>query len=55
MARIYDEAAPSVSSVMDDRAQGFLDEVIQIVADAVNEAGGSVEGVAKPEPVNVAL
>ena len=54
MDRIYDEAAPSVSSVPDARAQQFLDEVIQIVCDAVVNAGGSVEGVAKREPASVA-
>ena len=53
MARIYDEAAPSVSSVPDARAQQFLDEVIQIVCDAVMYAGGSVEGVAKREPASI--
>ena len=53
MARIYDEAAPSVTSVMDMRTQEFLDEVIQIVHDAVEESGGSVQGVPNRESVHV--
>ena len=43
MGAIYDAAAPHVSySVMDAGAQRFLDEIIQIVHDAVEEAGGTV-------------
>lgn len=49
MGRIYDVAAPSISSVMDGLSQEFLDEVIQIIRDAVEKAGGSVEGVARRE------
>lgn len=45
MSGIYHEAAPSVTSVLDQTAQEFLDQVIQIVSDAVEEAGGSVVGV----------
>ena len=45
MSGIYDEAAPSVTSVLDPTAQEFLNQVIQIVSDAVEEAGGSVVGV----------
>ena len=44
MGRIYDEAAPSVSSVMDKQTQEFLNDVVQIVCDAVEDAGGWVEG-----------
>lgn len=43
MGRIYDEAAPSVSSTMDDRSQRFLDEVIDIVREAVEDVNGHVE------------
>lgn len=44
MAQIYDAAAPSITSALDTLSQQFLDEVIQIVREAVEEAGGSVEG-----------
>ena len=50
MGRIYDAAAPSISSVMDVATQDLLDQVIQIVSDAIKDAGGSIEGVAKYEP-----
>ena len=50
MGRIYDAAAPSISSVMDAATQGFLDQVIRIVGDAVEGTGGSVEGIMKREP-----
>ena len=50
MGRIYDAAAPSISSVMDETTQEFLDQVIQIVSDAVADAGGSVEGIVQREP-----
>ena len=50
MGRIYDAAAPSISSVMDAPTQGFLDQVIRIVGDAIEGAGGSVEGIMKREP-----
>ena len=42
LSRIYDDAAPSVTSVLDQTGQEFLNQVIQIVSDAVKEAGGSV-------------
>ena len=54
MVRIYDEAAPSISSAMDIQNQEFLDEVIQIVRDAIQEAGGSMEGVSDRETAGVA-
>lgn len=44
MSGIYHEAAPSVTSVLDQTAEEFLGQVIQIVSDAVEEAGGSVVG-----------
>ena len=50
MGRIYDAAAPSISSVMDAATQGFLDQVIRIVGDAVEGTSGSVEGIMKREP-----
>ena len=52
MAQIYDEAAPSVTSVMDRPTQEFLEEVIQIVKEAVQEAGGSVEGTPVRQSAN---
>ena len=45
MARIYEAAAPSISYVMDQSTQAFLDEVIEIVRTAVENAKGSVEGI----------
>ena len=51
MSGIYEEAAPSITSVPDPTAQEFLNEVIQIVNDAVEEAGGSVVGAQKGNPV----
>ena len=50
MGRIYDAAAPSISSVMDAPTQEFLDQVIRIVGDAIEGAGGSVEGIMKRDP-----
>ena len=52
--RIYDAAAPSLTSVMDIPTQTFLEDVIQIVNDAVEEAGGSVEGIAERDSAKVA-
>ena len=43
--RIYNAAAPSITSVTSITAQRFLDDVIQVVKEAVEEVGGSVEGV----------
>ena len=47
MDTIFRSAAPPITSVMNYRAQEFLSEVIDIIRDAVEDAGGSVEGVAK--------
>ena len=47
MAHIYEAAAPSISSVMDPPTQAFLDEVVEIVRTAVENADGSFEGVSK--------
>ena len=47
MAHIYEAAAPSISSVMNPPTQAFLDEVVEIVRTAVENADGSVEGVSK--------
>ena len=44
MGQIFDKAAPSVSSVMDMYSQRFRDAIIQIVREAVEEAGGTVRG-----------
>ena len=43
--RIYNAAAPSISSLVVPMAQQFLDDVIQVVKEAVEEVGGSVEGI----------
>ena len=51
MAQIYDAAAPSITSVTDASSQRFLDEVIQIVKEAVEDAGGSLEGVGERRTV----
>ena len=53
MDKIYKSAAPSITSTMDMPSQRFLNEVIQIVRDAVEDAGGSVEGIARHEIVSV--
>ena len=45
IAQICDAAAPSVTSVMDTVSEGFLNEVIMIVKEAVEEVGGSVLGI----------
>ena len=47
MAHIYQAAAPSISSVMDPPTQAFLDEVVEIIRVAVENADGSVEGISK--------
>jgi len=47
MAHIYEAAAPSISSIMEPSTQAFLDEVVEIVRTAVENADGSVEGVSK--------
>lgn len=50
MDRIYAAAAPSITSAMDLPTQDFLDQVIQIVNDAITKSGGSLKGIAKTEP-----
>ncbi len=45
MARIYEAAAPTVTSVMDMPVHQFMDEIYQIVNEAVQEAGGDVQGI----------
>ncbi len=47
VSAIYESAAPSIGSVMDSHAGDFLDEVLRIVRDAVEDSGGSVSGIAK--------
>ena len=42
MDRIYDAAAPSITSTMDPSSQEFLDEVKSIVRNSIKEAGGSL-------------
>ena len=54
MVRIYDEAAPSISAAMDVHNQDFLDEVIRIVRNAVEQQEGSLEGVKDRDNVGVA-
>ena len=53
MVQIYDEAAPSISAAMDVGNQEFLDEVIEIVRNAVEQQEGSVEGVKDRDNVGV--
>lgn len=53
MVQIYDEAAPSISAAMDVGNQDFLDEVIEIVRNAVEQQEGSLEGVKDRENVGV--
>ena len=43
--QIYEGAAPSVSSAMYGPAQEFFDQVLSVVTNTVEEAGGTVEGV----------
>jgi hypothetical protein len=43
--RIYNAAAPSITSVTGIAAQKFLDDVRQVVKKAVEEVGGRVEGI----------
>ena len=45
MSRIYEAAAPSISSNPDERTQEFLNQITLIVGGAVKEAGGTVEGI----------
>ncbi len=43
--RIYNSAAPSITSIRNIAAQNFVDDVIQVVKEAVEEVGGSLEGI----------
>ena len=54
MGQIYEAAAPSVASVMEAAAENFLNEVILIVHEAVEEVGGSVEGIRERNSASVA-
>ena len=45
MGRIYDDAAPSVASTMDEKGQEFLSAVLSIIRRTVEDAGGTVEEV----------
>ena len=49
MARIYEAAAPTVTSVMNMPVHQFMDEIYQIVREAVEEAGGNVQGIPERE------
>ena len=49
MNRIYDAAAPSITSAMDPPTQDFLNQVIQIVDDAITKSGGSLKGITKTD------
>ena len=53
IATLLHTEVPNISSLMDARAQDFVDRLVKIVSEAVEEAGGSVEGIAKREFVNV--
>ena len=54
IVQIYEEAAPSISYAMDTDNQELFDEVIGIVRDAVEAAGGSMEGANYRETIGVA-
>ena len=55
MVQIYEAASP-VYRLCDGRhCARFLNQVIRIVSDAVEEAGGSVYGVGETQPASVAL
>lgn len=54
IVQIYEEAAPSISYAMDTDNQELFDEVIHIVRDAVEAAGGSIEGANYRETIGVA-
>ena len=43
--RIYNSAAPSITSVRSIASQQFCDDIIDVVKAAVEEVGGSVEGI----------
>ena len=52
MESIYEAAAPTVKSVMDRPADKFVDEIYQIVREAIEEAGGSVQGMVQRNSAN---
>ena len=52
MAGIYEAAAPTVTSVMNRPAHKFVDEVYQIVREAIEEADGSVQGITERNSAN---
>ena len=52
MERIYEAAVPTVTSVMNMPAHKFVVEVYQIVREAVEEAGGSVQGMEERNSAN---
>ena len=51
MARIYEAAAPTVTSVMDMPVHQFMDEIYRIVRESVEEVGGSVQGIPERDSV----
>ena len=53
MQRIYEEAAPTVQSVLDGPARRFVDEVYQIVKEEVENAGGFVQGIEERNSANL--
>ena len=54
MGGIYDSAAPHISYMaMDPGAERFLDEIVQIVSDAIEEAGGTVVAPAGRRTVTI--
>ena len=53
MQRIYEAAAPTVTSVMNTPAHKFVDEVYQIVRKAVEEADGSVKEIEERNSANL--
>ena len=51
MARIYEAAAPTVTSVMDMPVHQFMDEIYQIVREAVEQDEGIVKGIPERDSV----
>ena len=43
--RIFNSAAPSITSIAPISAEEFIDDIVRVVKEAVEEVGGSVEGI----------
>ncbi len=53
MDRIYNAAAPSITSAMDPPTQDFLNQIVQDVSDSIEESGGSLSGITERPSTNV--